>query len=61
MAVLLPGLRQQYRVDMVVVNGEKATLGLYLDGRVSIAVDTNDHVLMADHRTLPNGMHSWWI
>lgn len=39
---------------MVVANGGKAALGLYLDGRVSIVVGPHTHVPNADQRILSN-------
>src|SRR2546423_699870 len=63
LAATLPGLRDEYEPDWVVVNGENAAggtsekiaMGWHLDGRVTACVGTHTHVPTADARVLPGG------
>jgi hypothetical protein len=52
-------LRREAKVILVDVHGEatseKAALGHYFDGRVSVVFGTHTHVPTCDHRVLPKG------
>src|SRR5438132_401328 len=64
-AKLLPQLRREFSIDLVVANGENAggglgltpkiALGWYLDGRASFVFGTHTHVPTADARIFPGG------
>jgi metallophosphoesterase (TIGR00282 family) len=50
---LLPGLRQQYGLDLIVVNGENAA------GGIGVTVDTAKEMLEAGADVLTSGNHIW--
>jgi metallophosphoesterase (TIGR00282 family) len=50
---LLPGLRQQYGIDFIMVNGENAA------GGIGVTVDTAKEMLAAGTDVLTSGNHIW--
>ncbi|MDO8568312.1 MAG: YmdB family metallophosphoesterase, partial [Dehalococcoidales bacterium] len=49
----LPGLRQEYKLDMVIANGENAA------GGFGLTVDTSEELLHAGVDVITSGNHIW--